>query len=209
MAPVSNRRTPALEVRDALLRAARGLLDDRGPNALAVRDIAARAGVSPTGVYNRFGSKDGILDTLIAQGFRELAEAVSLEPVEPLRHLAAGLAAYRRFALANPWMYRLMFDQPVAGYVPSEAAMEVAKAAFGELVDGVRLAMAAGAVPAGDVEEVAQRLWAAVHGAVSLELRGTVFARDVEAHFTALVRTLLRGLATDPDAVDRHQGAVR
>jgi hypothetical protein len=64
-------------------------------------------------------------------------------------------------------------------------------------------------VPAGDAEEVAQRLWAGVHGAVSLELRGTVFARDVEAHFAALVRTLLRGLATDPDAVDRHRGAVR
>ncbi|MGH3855747.1 MAG: TetR/AcrR family transcriptional regulator, partial [Pseudonocardiaceae bacterium] len=47
-------------------------------NALAVRDIAARAGVAPMGVYNRFGSKDGILNALLQQGFDELAAAVTV-----------------------------------------------------------------------------------------------------------------------------------
>lgn len=202
MAPVSGRRTPTLEVRDALLRAARALLDERGPDALAVRDIAARAGVSPMGVYNRFGAKDGIVDALVEQGFTELTEAVTVEPdADPFVYLAAGLTAYRAFALANPRMYRLMFDRPVAGYVPSEQAMRAATGSFERLVSGVRLAMAAGVLEVGDAREVAQRLWASVHGAVSLELRGTVFAENVDAHFAALLRTLLRGLAVRPDAV--------
>jgi AcrR family transcriptional regulator len=201
MGLVSRQRTPTLQVRDALLRAARELLDDRGPDALVVRDIAARAGVSPMGVYNRFGSKDGVLDTLITQGFTELTAAVTVPPDEPLSQLAAGLAAYRDFALANPWMYRLMFDQPVANYVPSSDAMATAKESFGRLVDGVRLALAAGDLRPGDPVEIAQRLWGGVHGAVSLELRHTVFAADPAAHFTALVATLLRGLAADPDTV--------
>ena len=42
MGLVSRQRTPTLQVRDALLRAARELLDERGPDALVVRDIAAR-----------------------------------------------------------------------------------------------------------------------------------------------------------------------
>lgn len=197
---MSRQRTPTLEVRDALLRAARELLDERGPDALVVRDIAARAGVSPMGVYNRFGAKDGIVDALVEQGFHGLTAAVSVDVADPLAALAEGLAAYRAFALANPWMYRLMFDRPVAGYVPSEAAMASATASFGRLVDGVRLAVAARALRPGDPCELAQRLWAAAHGAVSLELRGSVFAPDRDAHYTALVHTLLRGLATHPDA---------
>ncbi|MGH3855010.1 MAG: TetR/AcrR family transcriptional regulator, partial [Pseudonocardiaceae bacterium] len=75
---MTRQRTPTLEVREALLRAARELLDERGPDALAIRDIAARAGVAPMGVYNRFGSKDGILNALLQQGFDELAAAVTV-----------------------------------------------------------------------------------------------------------------------------------
>lgn len=201
MAPVSRQRTPTLEVRDALLRAARGLLDEHGPDALVVRDIAARAGVSPMGVYNRFGSKDGILDALIEQGFSSLSAAIAVVSDEPLPALAAGMAAYRTFALANPSMYRLMFDRPVPNYVPSEAATAVAYASFNRLVGGVRLAIAARALLPGDACEIAQRLWAAAHGAVSLELRGSVFAPDCDTHYTALVHTVLRGLATHPDDV--------
>lgn len=198
MAPVSRQRTPTLEVRDALLRAARALLDERGPDALAVRDIAARAGVSPMGVYNRFGSKDGILDALSEQGFGALSDAITVVPDEPLPALAAGMAAYRAFALANPSMYRLMFDRPIPTYVPSETATAVAHATFNRLVDGVRLAIAARALLPGDPHEIAQRLWAAAHGAVSLELRNSVFAPDPNTHYTALIHTLLRGLAPHP-----------
>lgn len=202
---MSRQRTPTLEIRDALLRAARQLLDEGGPEALAVRDIAARAGVSPMGVYNRFGSKDGVIDALIQQGFTELGVAVSVTPSEPLPALAAGMAAYRGFALTNPSMYRLMFDASPAGYVPSDIARSTARATYKRLVDGVRLGIAAGHIERGDPVEIAQRLWAAGHGAVSLELRGICFAPDRDAHYTALMQTLLRGLATEGQHLNPSQ----
>lgn len=191
-------RTPTLEVRDALLRAARELLTERGPDALAIRDIAARAGVAPMGVYNRFGSKDGILNALLQQGFTELAAAVSVIPdgEHPLRSIAIGLANYRAFALANPAMYRLMFDSPVPGLYSSEAAREAARTAFDQLVDAVRLAIATTHIQPGEPYEIAQRIWAACHGAVSLELRSIGFVSDHTTHYTALINTILRGLAT-------------
>lgn len=198
---MSRQRTPTLEVRDALLRAARELLDERGPEALSIRDIATRASVAPMGVYNRFGSKDGILNALLQQGFAELAAAVTVTPDgdHPLRSIATGCANYRAFALANPAMYRLMFDFPVLGLYSSDAARAAAHIAFDRLVDAVRLGIATRHIQAGEPYEIAQRILAACHGAVSLELRNIGFVSDHTTHYTALVGTVLRGIATYPE----------
>lgn len=199
---MSRGRTPALAVREALLRAARELLDEHGPSGLAIRDIAARAGVAPMGVYNRFGSKDGILNALLEQGFTELEAAVTVRPeaADPLGSITTGMRNYRAFALANPAMYGLMFDMPIAGFEPSPQVRRLAHAAFERLIDAVQLGIATGHLRPGDPNEIAQYLWAGCHGATSLELRGIAFITDYDAHYTALLWTLLRGLATHPHA---------
>jgi AcrR family transcriptional regulator len=200
---MTRRRTPTLEVREALLRAARELLDEGGPAALGVRDIAGRAGVAPMGVYKRFGSKNGIIDELFRQGFEELAAAVVV-PVrgeDVLAMIADGMDRYRDFALRNPAVYRLMFDTPVSDYTPSAAAMAAARDAFDRLVDAVRLGIAARVITPGDPIEIAQRFWAACHGSISIQLRGIGFVTDYDSHYTALVQTLLRGTAVTENAL--------
>jgi AcrR family transcriptional regulator len=191
---VTRRRTPTLEVREALLRAARELLAEGGPAALGVRDIAGRAGVAPMGVYKRFGSKNGIIDELFREGFEELAAAVgTVRGEDVLAMIAVGLDRYRDFALRNPALYRLMFDTPVPDYTPSDAAMVAARDAFDRLVGAIRLGIAARIITPGDPVEIAQRFWAACHGSISLQLRGIGFVTDYNSHYTALVQTLLRG----------------
>ena len=54
--------------------------------------------------------------------------------------------------------------------------------------------MDAGVIAEGDATEMAQRMWSACHGEVSLELRGIGFVDDVDAHHQALLATLQRGL---------------
>jgi AcrR family transcriptional regulator len=193
---MTRRRTPTLEVRDALLRAARELLDEGGPAALGVRDIASRAGVAPMGVYKRFGSKNGIIDELFRQGFEELAAAVgAVRGEDVLAMIADGMDRYRDFALRNPAVYRLMFDTPVPDYTPSAAALVAARDAFDRLVSAVRLGVAARIITPGDPVEIAQRFWAACHGSVSLQLCGIGFVTDYDSHYAELVQTLLRGAA--------------
>jgi AcrR family transcriptional regulator len=193
---MTRRRTPTLEVRDALLRAARELLDEGGPAALGVRDIASRAGVAPMGVYKRFGSKNGIIDELFRQGFEELAAAVgAVRGEDVLAMIADGMDRYRDFALRNPAVYRLMFDTPVPDYTPSAAALVAARDAFDRLVSAVRLGIAARIITPGDPVEIAQRFWAACHGSVSLQLCGIGFVTDYDSHYAELVQTLLRGAA--------------
>lgn len=206
MPPGSRGRTPSVEVRGALLRAAREILDERGPEALSVREIATRAGTATMGVYKRFGSKNGILDALLVDGFTELATAVEPgahdEPDQlpggsgfsPVDSLARGMHRYRAFALENRTMYHLMFDWPVPELVPSPEALAAARAAFSPLVAAVSIGIVSGDFRSGDATDTAQQVWAACHGAVSLELRGISFVTDPAAHYDALVATLIRGI---------------
>ncbi len=60
--------------RETLLEAALRLLEERGPGALRVRDVAAAAEQSTMGVYTHFGSKQGLLEQLYLHGFERLEE---------------------------------------------------------------------------------------------------------------------------------------
>ncbi len=191
-------RTPTLEVEGALLEGAERLLERNGVDGLTVRRMAAEASVAPMGVYSRFGGKHGVLDALLARGFDQLAaELDAVADQDPLGALAEAARRYRSFAKRHPALYGLMFDRAIPGWQPSPSALGHAGAPFGLLVRQVSLAMAAGALAGGDPVEVAQRLWSASHGVVSLELRGLGFVADVDAHYELLMQSLVTGLV-DP-----------
>jgi AcrR family transcriptional regulator len=180
----------------ALLGAAADILETEGPDALSVRRIAAAAGVAPMGVYNHFKSKFGIIEALYVQGFDRLREATaSIEEIQdPYEGLMQCGRRYRSLALANPMLYRIMFQSAVPGFEQSEEAFEVAVQAFGTLANAVRRAMAAGVIAEGPLTDTAQILWASVHGWVSLELLGIGFVEDQDAVFDRAYTALLRGL---------------
>ena len=192
-------RTPSREVEQALVDAAERVLVRDGLGALTVRAVATEAGVAPMGVYNRFGNKDGLIAAVLVRGFDGLRAAVTADadPDPVLRLLASG-RNYRRFALAQPQHYGAMFGgrkRPTdAPGVASGELREHASAAFAGLVDHVRYAMTLGALRPGDPTETAQLIWSAVHGAVSLELGGSVLTPDPDATYEALLRLLVDGL---------------
>lgn len=191
-------RTPASEVEGTVLDAAAHLLEHEGPQALSIRRIAASAGVSPMSIYNRFTSKAGVLDALFIRAFQRLgavcAEAAGADPLDRIRNSATD---YRAFALGDPGSYGLMFERAVPDFAPTEAGTAAAAAAFGALVRLVEDAQSSGRIVSGDPTELAQRLWASIHGAVSLEQRGICFAPNTDQHYAALVETVLMGLAPE------------
>jgi AcrR family transcriptional regulator len=188
------------ETRAALLAAAHDLLATEGPAALTVRRIAAAAGVSTMNVYSRFGGKDGVLDELFVDGFRQMTDEMVDTPTtdDPLADLHACGEAYRSFARRNPTYYSLMFDRTVPDFVPSERAVEAALGSHARVVARVERAMDAGLIERGDPFQVASALWACDHGLASLEAR----TPTTEAHlfdWDAIAKTamdaMLRGLA--------------
>jgi hypothetical protein len=90
-------------------------------------------------------------------------------------------------------LYAIMFEE--ARESRSDEVREHAAAAFGALVRGVELAAAAGQIEAPDATGAAHQVWSAAHGAVALELKGLVRTPDPVATYTALLATLMHGLA--------------
>jgi AcrR family transcriptional regulator len=182
-----------------LLRAAEAVLVREGMTGLTVRAVAAEAGVAPMGVYNQLGGKAGLVTALLVRGFDRLRAAIEVggEP-EAGSRLRVCCLRYREFALANPCLYAILFDEVVPRERGSAEVKEHAAACVGVLVRNVELAATAGVLVAPDAREAAQQIWSALHGAVALELKGLVLTPDPAATYRAFVGTVLRGLAWRP-----------
>ena len=160
-------------LRRVLLEAAGGLLLAEGAGALTMRRVAGAVGCSTTVLYTMFGGKEGLADALYREGFERLRRRLEAVPGgDPLARLGALADAYRDNALAGRAFYGVMFQRAIPGFVPSAASLAVAGASLEVLARAVRAAMDAGVLRDGDPRAVAEVLWAAVHGAVSLELAG-------------------------------------
>jgi len=191
----TSRRTKSSDVEQVLLDAANALLVEHGPAGLTVRAVATEAGVAPMGVYNRFDGKHGLLEALYVQGFNELRDRVN-SASGPTAHarLRAAADAYRAFALDSPQHYRLMFEHVTEVY-PSDEAVEQAYESFGALVALVQACQDADQLAGTNEVSVAQQIWSAIHGAVSLELVGISFTEDPAQTYSDMVDALLIGLA--------------
>lgn len=166
--------------RATLLEAALGLLEERGPGALRVREVAAAADLSTMGVYTHFGSKQGLLEQLYLHGFARLAERLEDIPAGDSGRpgLLAFARAYRAFALDNEALYGLMFERAAPDFVPSDASRMAGLSTFEMLAARVAEWRPGSADPAGD----AHLIWAAMHGLVSIELMHRRWGGPLVAH---------------------------
>jgi AcrR family transcriptional regulator len=182
---------------DDVIRVATELLCHDGPEAVSVRNVATRLGVSTQVVYSRFGGKPGLVDAMVLRGHTLLAAHLAgvTEPLgSPARVVALG-HAYRQAALAEPALYQVMFDRPVVGYTPSPASRDAARASFRPLHDAITACWDAGTLrPTPAVPEpatLAHMCWAAAHGLVSLTLAGHHPPGDATAVLDATATALL------------------
>src|SRR4051794_28334605 len=125
--------------RETLLDAALRLVEERGPGALRIRDLAAAAEQSTMGVYTHFGSKQGLLEQLYLHGFRRLEERLTSVPSDGQgpHGLLAFAHAYRAYALDNEALYGLMFERAAPDFVPSDTSRLAALSTFEMLVTRV------------------------------------------------------------------------
>src|SRR5215216_3017155 len=166
--------------RETLLDAGLRLLEERGPGALRIRDLAAAAEQSTMGVYTHFGSKQGLLEQLYLHGFRRLEERLDSVPSEGQgrQELVAFALAYREFALDNEALYGLMFERAAPDFVPSDASRLAGLSTFEMLASRVAAWRPEFTDPAAD----AHLLWATMHGLVSIELMHRRWGGPLVAH---------------------------
>ena len=106
------RRQPAVDATArSIVNAARQLVQESPSTEVTVAGIARRAGVSRITVYNRFGSRDGVLGSLMAATL-ETTPSEADHPREALRrHLATTCS---RWAV-DPALFRNLPPPPADG----------------------------------------------------------------------------------------------
>src|SRR3954471_20710720 len=176
------------------------LLEQRGPGALRIRDVADAAEQSTMGVYTHFGSKQGLLEQLYLHGFRRLEDRLNAAGSEgdARQELLAFALAYRAFAIDNEALYGLMFERATPDFVPSHASRLAALLTFPMLATRLADGRPEPTDPAAD----AHLLWATMHGLVSIELMhrrwgGPLLAHlpsGPEQHYATAIGSLLQAL---------------
>ena len=162
---------------DRLVTVALDLLAKEGIEALTLRSLARRAGVSHGAPARHFTGLSDLRAEVAATGFRNLSKAIeesnSAIPADsgPVQRLAAAGRAYVDCALANPGLFALMFR---TGDLDStnESLVRDSVAAFERLLDAVRAAQAAGWRADSDAHLLAGSMWSAVHGLATLWVGG-------------------------------------
>ena len=190
-------------LRQGMLDAATRLLSEEGPAALTVRRVAEAVNCSTTLLYSLFGGKDGLANALYLEGFERLKEEFSADPghaaLRGLPRLSALARAYHRYAKRNPSYYMVMFGDAIAGFVPPLESRKRAWESLAVLIEAFDACMKEGSLPPANPTAAARLLWAAMHGAVSLELKGYYLKTErADELFDAAVDAILRSLEAGP-----------
>lgn len=147
--PVARPKIHDADSVDDLLDAAAQLLRAGGPEAVSVRAVAEGSGRSSRAVYALFGSKQALIDALAERGYLSLAERVKAIPAagDPAAELVqAGVLGFRGFALSDPQIFRLTFEQVSAEVLQQERVRQAAGQAYLALKSRVESLRAAGGV---------------------------------------------------------------
>jgi AcrR family transcriptional regulator len=156
----------------AILEAARDLIAGGGFEAMSMRAVAERVGVSATAIYHHFANKQALVDAVMRRGFEqfgaEMRAATDRHPRGSLQRVRAFGEAYVRFALEHEAYFRIIFS--IAAPTVRDIDDLPAGAGYPLLCETIADAMASGEMRRGDVDLMAHYLWAHVHGVVTLAL---------------------------------------
>ncbi len=150
---------------EAVLQAARHLLEEHGPDGLTMRAIGRDLGVAAPSLYFHVESRDDLLRILTTEGLLEfgehLGDATAGEP-DPGRRIHLMADAYAEFAAEHPQLFVLLF-----GPCPEDRLVDPAVAAD---ASEPLLSAIAELVPQERVLSISQALWSLAHGYATLSL---------------------------------------
>jgi AcrR family transcriptional regulator len=167
-----SRVNPA-ELRGKILEEAIRIVYREGVGRITMRALAEALGYSPATIYLYFKNKEELIREIALHGFSLLEEATSAvaELEDPFEAVAEAGRRYIDFALANPELYRLIYQEfSVTQYTETERAQGAAlwQLFRGPYVRGIQ----SGAFRASDPDVETAIGWAQVHGFVQLALSG-------------------------------------
>lgn len=191
-------------LKDALIEAARNLIEQRGPQGFSLAEAARVVGVTPAAPYRHFSDRDSLMCEVARRGFDlfndRLKQAWNHGRPDPETGLSRMGRAYLDFARQEPGYYRSMFTraQELEAQCPPDKAGPPAAAgqSFALLNEAAGAALRARKRADADSARLALEVWALSHGAATLMLGGYLPQSGASDAYNLLesgVRSLLRG----------------
>ncbi|QKG70653.1 TetR/AcrR family transcriptional regulator [Erythrobacter mangrovi] len=186
-------------LREALLEAAMAVLDQSGAEAVTIREVARRSGVSHAAPVNHFRDRTALLTAVAVRLFGDLetqiGEQLDRTETEPAAQVGAFALALVRYGLAHPFRYEFLWRRDLIDN--SDDALE---RAMNRIYD--RLIACIGEIggnPQCDAHTVAIAFWSLAHGYVSMRINGnfepiadTVSGKEREKAIVDLLLTALQ-----------------
>lgn len=184
------------DLKSRLIEAAYDMIRSGESNALSLRAVARKAGVSEAAPYTWFKGKAELMAHVAALGFKALDARLAMSPpdADPIETLCTMGRAYLDFAEAEPALYALMFsddaglDRTLPAYVAESAAC------FERL--SLTASRCARVEPDSETgQKAALAAWSLVHGLAQLPLerKTDAVSRSDVAHWS--MRALAEGLS--------------
>lgn len=157
--------------RRRILEAARTLFDGAGIEAVSMRSLGARVGLSAAALYAYFPNKNDLLRALWWDTLDELqarlAELSNKEP-DPIEAIRAIASAYVEFALENPARFRVVFKADQGTLANELKNVGIVHDAYRLFRERVAEAIQQDRFRLSDPDLCAQALWAGAHGTIDL-----------------------------------------
>lgn len=186
-------------LRGELLAAAMDILDENGVEAVTVREVARRVGVTHAAPANHFADRRALLTALAAGIFETLADGIARRLANAgvrhearIRTFADTIVA---FGLAHPHRFRLLWRRDCVD--DTDDALQTAMDA---IYDRLVAELSAAPSPRASAETRAIALWSMVQGYVCMRLDGNLVSKvdeeTGEPRQKAIVTALLDGIYT-------------
>lgn len=183
---VTTRSESAAATRRSLIDAAGVLLDLGGVEAVTLREVGARSGVSRSAAYRHFADKESLLTVLATNAMSDLGDALEVlasSQDSPETCLRSALLSLITIGRTRPHLYRLMFTTPTGDPAAAVQAAERAQGLFLDIVGritGPRVARRYGAL-----------LLTSAHGITGLDLSGHLDLDKWHTNAEELVDTII------------------
>lgn len=211
---------PVDDVREAVIAEALKIVEKQGVEALSMRAVARRLGLSHQAPYKHFESRDHILAEIVSRAYDSFAEHLekrSRIPGLDDEMLHMGLA-YFEYAAKHPLQYRLMFSTPLPNLADHPGMMERASRSYALLRESI--SKLPSTQMAKDPEQLVERdalfVWALIHGLSSalqsdaiktMNLSQETFDSAIP-HILTRIGNALESGPPDPETTHRKKQAM-
>lgn len=156
---------------DKIAETALALFEKHGPEAVTMRAVAQKAGITPMAIYHHFPNREALLHAVTEGEFEHVLHYIQTRrsqlpaKARPSDLLLAMMHGQIDYAMRHPRLFDYCFskERPDARRFPDDFKGRLSPT-MNPLADGIQAVMDAGWLARDDAWEVAMQLTALIHG---------------------------------------------